>query len=54
MNPKIYSVAFGPLKDGKPDSVQIIVAYSFAQLCEYLSESDVFSIQVLPDNPVIL
>lgn len=54
MKQKIYSVAIGPLVDGKPSQVEVVVAFSLAQLAEYYSEVEVLSIQVLPDVPVIL
>lgn len=51
---KLYSVALGPLKEGKPDKVEIVLAFNLMQLATYYAESDVLSIQVLPDKPIVI
>lgn len=55
MENNLYSVAFGPVNEGKPSKVTIVVAPTFfdvvAAFCE---EQEILSIQLLPDKPLVL
>ena len=55
MSNKLFSVVQGPIVDGKPSNVVVVLADSFSQVAEaYEDSSELYSIQLLPDNPVIL
>lgn len=58
MSKKLYSVALGPIAEGKPSKVEIVLADCYMQVAESyeaaLNPSEILSIQVLPDVPVIL
>lgn len=58
MKKKLYSVALGPISEGKPSKVEIVLAESFTQVSDSYENvpfpSDILSIQLLPDEPVIL
>lgn len=54
MEKKLFSVAFGPISEGKPAKVDILVAESFTQVVEFCNEELLLSIQLLPDKPIIV
>lgn len=58
MERKLYSVSLGPVVEGRPSEVEIVVARSFVQVAAFYEDNDrctdVLSIQLLQDNPVIL
>lgn len=54
MEKKLYSVTYGPVTEGKPERVDIVVADSFLHLIANTTEDYILSIQLLPDRPVIL
>ena len=55
MSKKLFSVVQGPIVDGKPSKVNLVIADSFSQVAMvYEDSSELYSIQLLPDDPVIL
>lgn len=55
MSKKLFSVVQGPIVDGKPSKVDVVLADSFSQVAaSYEDSSELYSIQLLPDNPIIL
>lgn len=54
MKKKVYSLAIGPLADGKPSSVELVLADSLSQIGDQYRDVEVLSVQVICDNPVIL
>lgn len=58
MKSRLFSVALGPVVEGKPSKVEIVLAQTFGQVADSYENvpfpSEVLSIQLLPDVPVIL
>lgn len=55
MENKLYSVAFGPVTEGKPSKVSIVVAPCISDVVfAFCEDEDVISIQLLPDKPIVL
>lgn len=55
MSKKLFSVVQGPIVDGKPSKVDVVLADTFSQVAEaYENSVELWSIQLLPDKPLIL
>lgn len=54
MEKKIYSLAIGPIVDGKPSCTELVLADSLSQIGDQYRDVEVLSVQVICDNPVIL